>query len=239
MASRQFTDDSAKKKEFINIFLLMTESFVLNAMRQAKFTKADIANVRLWRFLQHALPGGSIKGLKAYIAGLLPLPPDCRQRTSDQRQCQHPHLPVDPAAAHPRPPRMRQYLATAAMAARAALPKEVVVDARTTVLSSLLPGTAKKCKKRKPWDCNYYKKKEQNDGTIFIGTRHCDDNDDDHNYDDDSGGYSNYHAVSDNNNYNGNNNINGCSLLDGWCTWFSAHVWGNKDGKDAPNETGC
>jgi hypothetical protein len=31
MASRQFTVDSAKKKEFINIFLLMPESSVLNA----------------------------------------------------------------------------------------------------------------------------------------------------------------------------------------------------------------
>jgi hypothetical protein len=101
MASRQFTVDLAKKKEFINIFLLMPESSVLNAMRQAKFTKEDIADVRLRRFLQRALPGGLIKGLKAYIAGLLLLPPDCRQRTPDCCQCQHPHLPIDPAAAHP------------------------------------------------------------------------------------------------------------------------------------------
>jgi hypothetical protein len=101
MASRRFTLDSAKKKDFINIFLLMPESSVLNAMRQAKFTEEDIADVRLRRFLQRALPGGSIKGLKAYIARLLPLPPDRCQRTPDHRQCQHPHLPVDPAAAHP------------------------------------------------------------------------------------------------------------------------------------------
>jgi hypothetical protein len=33
MASRRFTVDSAKKKEFINIFLLMPESSVLNARR--------------------------------------------------------------------------------------------------------------------------------------------------------------------------------------------------------------
>jgi len=68
MASRQFTVDSAKKREFINIFLLMPESSVLNAMRQATFTEEDIADLPLWRFLQRALPGGSIKGLKAYIA---------------------------------------------------------------------------------------------------------------------------------------------------------------------------
>jgi hypothetical protein len=75
MASRRFTVDSAKKNEFINIFLLMPESSVLNAMRQAKFTKEEIADLRMWRFLQRALPGGLIKGLRAYIAGLLLLPP--------------------------------------------------------------------------------------------------------------------------------------------------------------------
>jgi hypothetical protein len=80
MASRRFTVYSAKKKEFINIFLLMPESSVLNAMKQAKFTEEDIADLRMRRFLQRALPGGSIKGLKAYIAGLLPPPPDRRQR---------------------------------------------------------------------------------------------------------------------------------------------------------------
>jgi len=84
MASRRFTVDSAKKKEFINIFLLMPESSVLNAMKQAKFTEEDIADLQMRRFLQRALPGGSIKGLKAYIAGLLPPPPDRRQpSTSD------------------------------------------------------------------------------------------------------------------------------------------------------------
>ena len=65
MASRQFTVDSAKKREFINIFLLMPESSVLNAMRQATFTEEDIANLPLRRFLQRDLPNGSIKGLKA------------------------------------------------------------------------------------------------------------------------------------------------------------------------------
>ena len=45
MTSMQFTVDSTKKKEFINIFLLMPESTVLNAMGQATFTKKDIADV--------------------------------------------------------------------------------------------------------------------------------------------------------------------------------------------------
>ena len=68
MASRQFTVDSAKKREFINIFLLMPESSVINSMRQAEFTEKDIADLPLRRSLQHALPGRSIKGLKGYIA---------------------------------------------------------------------------------------------------------------------------------------------------------------------------
>jgi hypothetical protein len=102
MASSQITVDSAKKKEFITIFLMMPESSVINAMRQATFTEEDIADLPLRRSLQRALPGGSIKGLKAYIA----------------RQRKHPpHLPVDPAAAHPRPPMTRQYLAALTNAA--------------------------------------------------------------------------------------------------------------------------
>ena len=69
------TVDLAKKKKFIFIFILWPESSVINVMKQAKFTKEDIANVNLRHFLQRALPGGLIKGFKAYIAGLLPPPP--------------------------------------------------------------------------------------------------------------------------------------------------------------------
>ena len=137
MASRQFTVDLAKKKEFINIFLLMPESSILNAMKQAKFTKEDIADLQIWHFLQRALPGGSIKGLKAYIARLLPPPPDPTTAASpeDEVADRHqrkppPHLPVDPDA-------------------MAAPPEEVtVINSGETVLSSLLPGTAatKECK---------------------------------------------------------------------------------------------
>ena len=64
MASRRFTVDLAKKKDFIYIFLLMPETGVDDAMRKAKFTEEDIADLKMRRFLQHALPGGSIKGLK-------------------------------------------------------------------------------------------------------------------------------------------------------------------------------
>ena len=71
MASRRFTVDLAKKKKFVDIFLLLPETCVADAMRSAKFTEEDIANRTMRRFLQRALPGGSIQGLKAYVAGLL------------------------------------------------------------------------------------------------------------------------------------------------------------------------
>jgi hypothetical protein len=71
MASRQFTVDLAKKNKFVDIFLLMPKTGVTDAMRSAKFIKEDIADLQIRRFLQRALPGGSIKGLKAYVAGLL------------------------------------------------------------------------------------------------------------------------------------------------------------------------
>ena len=89
----------------------MPESSIINAMKQAKFTEEDIADLRMRRFLQRALPGGPIKGLKAYIAGLLPPPPDCCQHkppktaaqpedeVADRHQLKPPpHFPVDPAA---------------------------------------------------------------------------------------------------------------------------------------------
>jgi hypothetical protein len=45
MASRRFTVDSAKKKEFINIFLLMPESSVLNARRLCRRCDGVVALV--------------------------------------------------------------------------------------------------------------------------------------------------------------------------------------------------
>jgi len=169
MASRQFTVDSVKKQEFISIFLLMPETSVSHAMRKAEFPEEDITDLLLRRFLQGALPGGSIKGLKAYIA---------RQRKPP------PHLPVDPAAAHPRSPMTQQYLAVSTKTATAAaatvppaavatVPPEVVIihAGATTVLLSLLPGTATKCKKdRKRWNCTSYQRKKNKMRGLFLTT---------------------------------------------------------------------
>ena len=88
MASRQFTVDLAKKKKFVDIFLLMPETPVADAMRSAKFTEEDIANLTMQRFLQRALPGGLIQGLKAYVAGLL---------SPQQHHNRHPMRLVDDA----------------------------------------------------------------------------------------------------------------------------------------------
>jgi hypothetical protein len=82
----------------------MPESFVLNAMKQAKFTEEDISNLRMRRFLQRALPGGSIKGLKAYIAGLLPPPPDRRQRKPPTTAASPEHEVADRHQRKPPPP---------------------------------------------------------------------------------------------------------------------------------------
>jgi len=135
MASRRFTVDPVKKKEFINIFLLMPETRVDDAMRKAEFTEKDIADLLLRRSLQRALPGGSITGLKDYIARQRKQPP--------------PHLPVDPAAstdaAATVPPAEEVVIdahlpidpAATDAAATVPPPEEIVIDAEaTTVLSS-------------------------------------------------------------------------------------------------------
>ena len=108
----------------------MPESSVINAMRQATFTDEDIADLPLRRSLQRALPGGSIKGLKDYIA--------C------QRKQPPPHLPVDPAAstdaAATVPPAEEVVIdahlpidpAATDAAATVPPPEEIVIDAEAT-----------------------------------------------------------------------------------------------------------
>jgi hypothetical protein len=49
MASRQFTVNSVKKNKFVDIFLLMPETGVADAMRSAKFTKEDITDLQMRR----------------------------------------------------------------------------------------------------------------------------------------------------------------------------------------------
>jgi len=159
MASRRFTVDPVKKKEFINIFLLVPETCVDDAMRKAEFTKKDIADLLLRCSLQRALPGGSIKGLQDYIARqrkqppphLLPVDPaatDAAATVPPEEVIIDAHLPIDPAATD---------------AAATVPPEEAVINAEATmVLSSLSPGTATKRKKdHKRWNCIYQQRRRQ------------------------------------------------------------------------------
>jgi hypothetical protein len=80
MKSRRFTVDPAKLKKFLNVMLQVLKLRVPDTMKLANFSGKDIADLSLRRFLQHSLPGGTIKAMKAHLVGLLPpkLPPhDC------------------------------------------------------------------------------------------------------------------------------------------------------------------
>jgi hypothetical protein len=85
MASRRFTVDPAKKKKFLNFILQMPKLHVPDAMKLAMFSNKDIADLELRRFLQRALPGGTVKAMKVHLgAFLLPKPPP----PSHHDQCQ-------------------------------------------------------------------------------------------------------------------------------------------------------
>jgi len=80
MPSREITVDPEKQNKFLDILLMKPTTRVADAMRSAEFTEEDITNFRIRRFLQRALPGGSIKGLKAFVAG-----PHCSRRFRSSR----------------------------------------------------------------------------------------------------------------------------------------------------------
>jgi hypothetical protein len=61
--------DPAKLKKLIVIFLWMPQIQLQETMQLAKYFDEEIADVAFCRFLQRALPGGSLKGLRVYIAG--------------------------------------------------------------------------------------------------------------------------------------------------------------------------
>ncbi len=91
MASRWFTVDLAKKKKFLNFILQMPKLRVQDAMKLVLFSDEDIADLRLRRFLQRALPGGRVKVMKVHLGAFLlpePLPPSrhdqCQKRSVDE-----------------------------------------------------------------------------------------------------------------------------------------------------------
>jgi hypothetical protein len=77
---RSSSADPAKLKNLIAIFLWMPQIQLQEARELAKYSDKDITDVAFCLFLQHALPGRSLKGLRAYVAGeVAPLlaPPVC------------------------------------------------------------------------------------------------------------------------------------------------------------------
>jgi hypothetical protein len=89
MASRRFTVDPAKKKKFLNFILQMPKLRVPDAIKLVMFSDEDITNLGLRRFLQRALPGGTVKVMKVHLGAFLPPeppPPSCHD------QCQKPSV---------------------------------------------------------------------------------------------------------------------------------------------------
>jgi hypothetical protein len=84
MASRRFTVDLAKKKKFLDFILQMPKLHVPDAMKLAMFSDEDIADFGLRRFLQRALPGDTVKAMKAQLAGVPPATD--RDQQHDQRK---------------------------------------------------------------------------------------------------------------------------------------------------------
>jgi hypothetical protein len=84
MASRRFTVDLAKKKKFLDFILQMPKLRVPDAMKLAMFSDKDIADLGLRRFLQRALPGGTVQAMKAQLAGVPPATD--RDQRHDQRK---------------------------------------------------------------------------------------------------------------------------------------------------------
>ena len=77
---RSSSADPAKLKKLTNILLRMPLLQLRDAMNLAKYSDEEIADVAFRRFLQRALPGGSLKAFKAQTAGVVLPPPDRTQR---------------------------------------------------------------------------------------------------------------------------------------------------------------
>jgi hypothetical protein len=70
----------AKQNKLVKIFLWTPQIRLQDVMILMKYSNEEIEDKAFCRFLQCTLPGGSLKGLKAHIAGVILPPPDCTQR---------------------------------------------------------------------------------------------------------------------------------------------------------------
>jgi hypothetical protein len=125
MKSRLFTVDLAKLKKFLNVMLQAPKLRVPDAMKLANFSDEDIADLTLRRFLQHSLPGGTIKAMKVQLVVLLlpkPPPPDCHnqhQKQSVDNSIVNVKLTSSACGVSTQWPTMRQFLAASSKVAMA------------------------------------------------------------------------------------------------------------------------
>ena len=73
---RSTTADPAKLKKLKKIMIQAPTLQLRHAMKAASYSDEEIADIAFRHFLQQALPGGSMKGLRAGVDARLPAPPD-------------------------------------------------------------------------------------------------------------------------------------------------------------------
>jgi hypothetical protein len=71
--------DQAKLKELLGVFKKVPHLSIPDAMKLAKYSNNEISNLTFCRFLQCALPGGSINAFRALLASEA-VPPYCSER---------------------------------------------------------------------------------------------------------------------------------------------------------------
>ncbi len=78
--SRLNVTNPAKLKKLVKIFLWMPQILVPAAMKLAEYSNKEITDVSFRCSFQRTLPGGSLKGLRAHIAGDVPTLLSCPQK---------------------------------------------------------------------------------------------------------------------------------------------------------------
>ena len=162
---RSSSADPAKLKKLTKILIQTPQIQLQHAMMMAKYSVEEIADKAFRRFLQRALPGGSLKGLKAQTAGAIPPPPD---RTERHHHCTNVERtpPVERTAppVNPTATNHHEIVLTSTIAQPDQSP-DIVCD----VGEMLTPAAM--TKKRKQWNRAYYLKKRKSQHN------HHDDND--------------------------------------------------------------
>jgi hypothetical protein len=94
--------DPANQNKLVNNFLWIPQIRLQDTMILKKYSNKEIEDKAFCRFLQHTLPGCSLKGLKAHIAGVVPpmpvAPSDARNGPS---RVPHPPLSIHPPTSIP------------------------------------------------------------------------------------------------------------------------------------------